>query len=84
MVDCLWDQPDKDAASGDSAVIREKNFTPEPDLTRLLFSYQLAPNSKAVGTANAEISSLTYSNDRLGRPRGDKPDMGCYQLVRQD
>ena len=23
-------------------------------------------------------------NDRLGRPRGNKPDMGCYQLVRQD
>lgn len=84
MVDCLWDQPDKDAAPGDSAVIREKNFTPEPDLTHLLFSFQLAPNSKAVGTANAEISSLTYPNDRLGRPRGNKPDMGCYQLVRQD
>lgn len=80
MVDCLWDQPDKgNTAPVDSLVIRERNFTPEPDLTHLLFSFQLAPGSKAIGTASPEISALTYPTDRLGRPRGEKPDMGCYQ-----
>ncbi len=77
LVDCLWDVDDDTAAPGDTVFIREKNFTPAPDLDRLVFSFELDARSKAVGTANAEITASTYPFDRLGRPRKQKPDMGC-------
>lgn len=76
-VDCQWDD-----AKGEEAVSRDKNFTPDFDLDKLLFSFQLSPKSKAVGTADPAITSATYPFDRLGRPRltdGTKPDAGCYQ-----
>lgn len=77
LMDCLWDVDDGTAAPGDTVYIREKNFTPAPDLDRLVFSFELDARSKAVGTANAEITATTYPLDRLGRPRKQKPDMGC-------
>ena len=74
---CQWDD-----AKGEEAVSRDKNFTPDFDLDRLLFSFELSPKSRAVGTADPTITSATYPLDRLGRPRltdGTKPDAGCYQ-----
>lgn len=74
IVRCLWDE-------GDSA--REKNFTPDFDLARLLFNFGLRSTSPAVGQADPEITSRYYPLDRLGRNRlaGEGPDMGCYQHV---
>lgn len=77
IVDCLWDD-----GKTDQVPSRDKNFSPEFDLSKLLFSFQLNRKSKAVGTADASISASSFPADRLGRPRtGDnlKPDMGCYQ-----
>lgn len=70
---CQWDE-------GDSA--RALNFQPEFDLDHLVFRFSLAPSSKAVGTADADITRQYCPTDRLGRPRmseGVKPDMGAEQ-----
>ena len=78
---CQWDD-----AKGENAVSRDKKFTPDFDLDKLLFSFQLNRKSKAVGTADPSISSASYPLDRLGHPRtgnGINPDAGCYQSVEE-
>lgn len=75
---CLFEADAPDDEEGHK-VERERNFTPLPDLKTLQFSFELSPLSLAVGTADPAVTSTTYPTDRLGRPRGDKPDMGCYQ-----
>lgn len=74
IVRCLWDE-------GDTA--REKNFTPDFDLSRLIFSFDLRADSPAAGAADAAITNQYYPFDRLGRSRFAEgaPDMGCYQHV---
>lgn len=81
FVGCQWDVDGKDTPTADDGthILREKNFTPEPNLDDLTFSFELSPSSKAVGKADANITANTYTHDRLGRPRGNMPDMGCYQ-----
>lgn len=81
FANCQWDTDDKDTPTADDGtrILREKNFTPEPNLDDLTFSFELAPLSKAVGKGDAAITANSYPNDRLGRPRGNAPDMGCYQ-----
>ncbi len=76
---CLLDDGKDGTLSG------ADNFTPAFDTSRLLFSFQLAPASKAVGSADNTISEATYPLDPQGRSRtGDTaPDMGCYQHATQ-
>ncbi len=79
FLSCLWDQKASFAADVKDPVLRDKNFTPDFNLDYLLFGFELNAQSKAIGTADATISAQTYPLDRLGRIRGAKPDMGCYQ-----
>ena len=74
IVNCLWDNDSNE-------VYRADNFSPAFDLDRLLYTFTLAPQSVAVGTADANISAETYPQDRLGRSRGAMPSMGCYEYV---
>lgn len=83
IVNCIYDTDDGTVNAEGDIVVREKNFTPDFDTHLLTFSFELSPYSKAIGTGDAEVSSLTYPTDRMGRPRGDKPDMGCLQHVEQ-
>ena len=77
FINCVWETKEDSTA-------REKNFTPEFDLDKLLFHFTLNPNSRAVDAADADISREWYPIDLAGRPRrssdntGDLPDMGCY------
>ena len=80
FVSCLWDQKAEGTETDDPAneTIRAKNFTPEFNTSHLLFSFELAKDSKAVGNANPSDSSI-FPTDRLGRTRSGNPDIGCYQ-----
>ena len=79
FVGCLWDQKKSFAADVKEPILRDKNFSPEFNLDYLLFGFELNAQSQAIGSANAAITEQTYPIDRLGRSRGIKPDMGCYQ-----
>lgn len=81
LVNCIYDTDDGTTNADGDIVVREKNFTPDFDTHSLTFSFELSPFSKAIGTGDAEVTSITYPTDRLGRTRGDKPDMGCLQHV---
>lgn len=84
IVNCLYDVDDGAGTDEEGrAIVRERNFTPLPDLDALTFSFALAKGSKAIGHADASVSASTFPKDRLGRPRGAEPDMGCYQHVEQ-
>ena len=74
IVNCLWDNDNNE-------VYRADNFSPAFDLDRLLYTFTLAPQSVAVGTADANITAETYPLDRLGRTRASAPSMGCYEYV---
>ncbi|MBP3227647.1 MAG: hypothetical protein J6M53_02555 [Bacteroidaceae bacterium] len=70
---CLWDNTK-------AAVWREDNFTPAFDYATLTFTFGLAAESQAVGTADPSVTAAYYPLDRLGAPRpAAAPDMGCYQ-----
>lgn len=75
IVDCVWD-------NADNAVSRDGNFSPEFDLDKLIFTFTLSPESRAVNAADPEISREYAPADRLGVNRFDDgaPDMGCYEL----
>ena len=81
FVNCLWDVKDKsnNALPVEEQILRDKNFTPEFNTDHLLFSFELSEKSQAIGKADATITQQYYPNDRLGRNRGNAPDMGCYQ-----
>lgn len=76
IVNCLWD-------NDDSEVCRDKNFAPDFDLDKLIFTFLLAPASQAVGTADAEITAQYAPTDLHGISRlaESAPNMGCYQTV---
>ena len=78
FTECLWDVVPK-GEDADAAIVREKNFAKEFNLDYISFSFLLSPKSKAVGTADSGVTSTTYPSDLMGQPRGEKPDMGCYQ-----
>lgn len=69
---CLWDNKD-------AAVCREDNFAPAFDFTTLMFTFGLATESLAIGTADPATTNAYYPLDLTGYPRGALPDMGCYQ-----
>lgn len=83
FLSCLWDQKKSFADDVKDPPIREKNFSPAFNLDYLQFGFELSEQSQAIGTADATISNQTYPVDRLGRSRGSKPDMGCYQHIPQ-
>lgn len=84
FVNCLWDVKNKDASNTEEQIIRDKNFAPAFNTDHLLFTFELDSKSKAIGTADATITKQFYPLDRLGRTRGDAPDMGCYQHQQKD
>lgn len=78
IVDCVWD-------SSDNPVSRDKNFSPDFDLTKLVFGFSLSPESKAIGSADPEITLEYAPLDMNGRDRmaDGAPDMGCYEAQPQ-
>lgn len=76
---CLWD-------NDENAVFREDNFAPAFDLDRLVFTFGLNPASLAVDNADPEVTRTYYPNDRNGRDRlaDGHPDIGCYELQKDD
>ena len=48
-----------------------------------LSKFVLHPHSRAVGSADTNVTLKTFPNDRLGRPRLEDgvADMGCYEHV---
>ena len=76
MLHCYWDKTENGVSP---KVMREKNFVPDFKTKDLWFSFELSPESQAVGHADASITEETYPSDRLGRKRLSIPDMGCYQ-----
>ena len=81
FVNCLWDVKDKSlgAAPIEEQILRDKNFDPEFNVDHLLFGFELSEKSQAIGKANVNVTQQYYPNDRLGRARGNAPDIGCYQ-----
>lgn len=74
IVNSLWEN--------DKAVVtREKNFAPSFDLEKLLFNFTLSESSQAVDEGDVTIG-LQYPTDRQGRARDNKPDIGCYELIK--
>lgn len=86
IVNCLWDiDEDAETPEGQTEkILHDLNFTPEFDLDALTFSFELSPYSRAVGNAETSWTAAAYPNDRLGRPRGTLPDIGCYQHTETD
>ena len=76
LVNCLWEEDVKETA-------REKNFIPEFDLDKLIFSFSLSPASQAVNRGDADYTQIYYPNDRNGISRlsDEGPDMGCYEVL---
>lgn len=83
IVNCIWDlDEDAEIPEGQTEkILHDRNFTPEFDLDALTFSFELSPYSRAVGNADLSWTTAYYPYDRLGRPRGTVPDIGCYQHV---
>lgn len=74
ILDCIWD-------SSDNAVSCDGNFAPEFDLSKLAFSFSLAPESRAIGSGDPEVAREYAPTDMNGRDRlaDGAPDMGCYE-----
>ena len=73
VINNIWEDP-KDTLA------RQANFVPF-DTKKLIYTFQLAPTSKARGLADPSITQLYYPLDRLGRKREPESDAGCYQSV---
>ena len=78
IINCFWDEEGSETS-------REKNFLPEFDLDKLVFTFSLNPLSQAVDNADAVYSQEFYPLDRNGVSRlSDKgPDIGCYEAQPQ-
>lgn len=70
FTDIIWEEPEDTVYGGD------KNFK-LVDIDTQHYDFHLSDKSKAIGAA-----STTYApaNDRDGKTRDDKPDMGCYEF----
>ncbi len=84
LTNCIYDVENDLVDEEGKPIVRERNFLPLPDLKHLTFSFALNPRSRAVGTADATVTSATFPNDLLGTPRGTAPDMGCYQHITEE
>lgn len=73
IINCLWD-------SNENPVCRADNFAPAFDTDRLIYTFTLDSQSVAVGSADTNITMVTYPYDRLGCPRSTTPSMGCYEV----
>ena len=73
IINCLWD-------SNENSVCRADNFAPAFDTDRLIYTFTLDSQSVAVGSADTNITMVTYPYDRLGYPRSTSPSMGCYEV----
>jgi hypothetical protein len=73
IINCLWD-------SNENPVCRADNFAPAFDTDRLIYTFTLDSQSVAVGSADTNITMVTYPYDRLGYPRSTSPSMGCYEV----
>ena len=76
---CFWDLDDQ-------TVSREGNFTPDFDLDKLVFNFDLKAESQAVGNADIEITQSFYPFDLKGNVRlaDGKADLGCYECIPTD
>lgn len=76
IVNCFWDNDEH------GEFYREKNFYPEFDLDKLLFTFSLNGKSQAVGNADTAITSRYYPRDLHGNERlpDGKSDIGCYEF----
>ncbi len=74
IVNCLWDNDDHE-------VYRETNFSPEFDLDKLIFTFELDERSQAIDHADPEITRAFYPQDPYGNDRfaDEGPDIGCYE-----
>ena len=68
--DIIWEEPEDTVYSG------EKNFK-LVDIDTQHYDFHLSDKSKAIGAASTEYAP---ANDRDGKPRDEKPDMGCYEF----
>ena len=70
-------------SSSSAEVRKDKNFLPNFDYNKLLFSFQLNPKSAATGKGDATITANTYATDRNGKARlaDGASDMGCYEAI---
>jgi len=73
---CLWEE-DADDDSEKSGNFRSFDYD------HLLFDFQLDSISRAIGAADASVSTNYAPTDRLGVSRAGKSatDMGCYEYV---
>lgn len=78
IINCVWDEDAEETS-------REKNFLPEFDLDKLIFTFSLNPLSQAVDNAEEIYSQEYYPLDRNGYSRlnDNGPDIGCYELQMQ-
>ena len=79
FVNCLWDD------GKDESPAKQDNFYPPFSNDSLIYTFGLSPKSKAVDAAYAPFTQSTYPLDRLGVVRElDKPDLGCYELIKEE
>jgi hypothetical protein len=70
FTDIIWEEPEDTVYGGD------KNFK-LVDIDTQHYDFHLSDKSKAIGAASTEYAP---ANDRDGKTRDDKPDMGCYEF----
>lgn len=70
----IWEDPQDTIKTG------RKNFR-KIDTDNLRYDFRLDSASVAIGSANVE-NYLEY--DRLGIRRDEKPDIGCYEYIKQE
>lgn len=60
---------------------REKHFSPDFDLQKLLFRFELAEKTVARGKASTSITQNSYPTDPRGKQRlqNGTADLGCYE-----
>ena len=77
IVNCFWDNDEH------GGFYREKNFYPEFDLDKLLFTFTLNGKSQAVGNGDKEVTAKCYPKDMNGNDRlaDGKSDIGCYEFL---
>lgn len=75
IVNCLWDNDDNE-------VYREKNFSPEFDLKKLVFTFGLDSRSQAVDHADPAVAAgYPYDLNGVDRFADGRPDIGCYECT---
>ncbi|MDY6205861.1 MAG: right-handed parallel beta-helix repeat-containing protein [Prevotella sp.] len=73
MTEIIWEDNTKEAFEG------KKNFR-LLNTDDLLYDFRLDSISKAIDSGNANYTTIM---DRLGIARDEKPDLGCYEYVKQ-